>query len=263
MILAVDAAASEANRFGRTTREGAAIWRRRYFGPEPGPTGSASVDPGASDLPGFVARPERDPQAFVVEQSAGALVHPHFHYVDQFQVAFDGSGMLGKHALAPITVHFAGAHTGYGPIRPGPQGLKYLTTRARSDTTGAQFLPAARDRMEPRPRRNLFAGPARPAGTAALAARRAPVTETLMEDGDGLGAWLVRLPALRPVRLADPGLGDGMTLWVAAGSVTIDGRSHAAGTALFLSPDEPVAEAAAGGEGGEVLVLRFPRLGAA
>jgi len=259
MILAVDAATAEANRFGRTTREGAAIWRRRYFGPEPGPTASASVDPTAVGAPVFVEGGGHEPQAFVVEQSAGALVHPHFHHVDQFQVAIDGSGMLGRHALAPLTVHFAGAHTGYGPIRPGPGGLKYLTTRARADSTGAQFLPAARERMQDRPRRNRFAGPAAVSDAAALAARREVKLEPIMAEADGLGAWLLRLPPGASARLPDPAEGDGATLWVAAGALVLAGARRERWTALFVGPDEPAPDVVAADGGAELLILRFPR----
>lgn len=258
-MIVVDAATAEGNRFCRTTREGAAIWRRRYFGPEPGPTASASVDPGAGGAPDFTPAAVREPQAFVVEQSAGALVHPHFHYVDQFQVAIEGSGTLGRHALAPLTVHFAGAHTGYGPIRPGPGGLKYLTTRARADSTGAQFLPAMRARMQDRARRNRFAGPAPVSGTAALAARRAVALDTILEEADGLGAWLLRLPPGASAALPDPAEGDGATLWVAAGALSLGGALRERWTALFVSPDEPAPRAAASEAGAELLILRFPR----
>lgn len=262
MIVAVDAASSERNRFHRTTREGASIWRRRYFGPEPGPTGSASVDPSQSVAPDFVEAPPGapcEPQAFVVEQSPGAIVHPHFHQVDQFQVAIEGSGTLGRHALKPLTVHFAGAHTGYGPILPGPHGLKYLTARARADVSGALFLPAAKARMQPRPRRNRFAGPIETSDPAALAARRDVAVETAMEEPDGLGVWFVRLPPGAEAALPPPGEGDGETLWIAAGALKLAGAWHDCGTAAFVSPDEPAQTVAAGPGGAEVLVLRYPR----
>jgi hypothetical protein len=259
MILAVDAAVAEGNRFGRVTPEGGRIWRRRYFGPEPGPTGSASVDPASGGAPAFVEGEGREPQAFVVEQGPGAVVHPHFHHVDQFQVAIEGSGALGRHALTPLTVHFAGAHTGYGPIRPGPDGLKYLTARARSDTTGAQFLPAARARMQARPRRNRFAGPAVPSGSAALLARREVALESIMEEPDGMGAWLLRLPPGAVAALPEPAAGDGLALWVAAGAVDLAGAAHGRWTALFVPSEEPPPLAAAAAIGAELLILRFPR----
>ena len=259
MILAVDAATAEGNRFGRVTPEGARIWRRRYFGPEPGPTGSASVDPTAGGAPAFVESEGREPQAFVVEQGPGAVVQPHFHHVDQFQVAIGGSGTLGRHALAPLTVHFAGAHTGYGPIRPGPEGLKYLTVRARSDTTGAQFLPAARARMQARPRRNRFAGPAAVSAPAALAARREVLLEPILEEADGLGAWLLRLPPAAAATLPQSALGDGLSLWVAAGALGLEGAAHGRWTALFVPPEAPAPTVTAAAAGVELLILRFPR----
>jgi hypothetical protein len=262
MIVAVDAAASERNRFHRTTREGASIWRRRYFGPEPGPTGSTSVDPSSNVAPEFVEPAPGapcEPQAFVVEQSPGAIVHPHFHQVDQFQVAIEGGGMLGRHELAPLTVHFAGAYTGYGPIQPGPDGLKYLTARARADVSGALFLPAAKARMQPRPRRNRFGGPVVPSDAAALAARREVAVETVMEEADGLGVYFFRLPPAGSVTLPPAGGGDGQTLWVAAGELHLAGARRGPGTAVFVSPEEPSQQIAAGCAGAELLVLQYPR----
>ena len=262
MIVAADAAASERNRFHRTTREGASIWRRRYFGPEPGPTGSSSVDPATGSAPQFVeAAPGQacEPQAFVVEQSPGAIVHPHFHQVDQFQVAIEGGGTLGRHVLAPLTVHFAGAYTGYGPIQPGRDGLKYLTARARADVSGALFLPAAKARMQPRPRRNRFAGPIPAADPATLAARSVVEVEALLEEPDGLAAWFFRLPPQGTAALPPPNRGDGQTLWVAAGALNLAGACYDRGTALFVSPDEPSQSVAAGSSGAELLVLQYPR----
>ena len=46
------------------------------------------------------------------------MIRPHFHVQDQFQVVAEGGGTLGRHAVAPIHVHYASRHTGYGPLRP-------------------------------------------------------------------------------------------------------------------------------------------------
>ena len=55
------------------------------------------------------------PMAYLVEQAAGAVVAPHYHQVDQFQLFVGGSGRIGTHALEGVTVHYAGAHSPYGP----------------------------------------------------------------------------------------------------------------------------------------------------
>ena len=40
--------------------------------------------------------------------------------------------------------------------------------------------------------------------------------------------------------------------------IRLDGAPHAAGSVIFLSPDEPLPTLTAGRGGGEVLVLRYP-----
>lgn len=41
--------------------------------------------------------------------------------------------MLGRHPLSLHAVHFARAHTPYGPIRFADDGLRFLTLRAHRD----------------------------------------------------------------------------------------------------------------------------------
>ena len=97
------------------------------------------------------------PQAFLVEQEANATILTHYHQQNQFQVVVGGDGTLGRHAVAPLLVHYAGAFTGYGPIVSGAQGLQYLTFRANNDP-GAQFLPLSglADRVDELPRDTQF-----------------------------------------------------------------------------------------------------------
>ena len=125
-------------RFARNAPGGGRIWRTDYFGPPPSPKSSNSVDPNAMNAEVFTPPAPgeiRPPQAFLVEQEPNAIVHPHFHFVDQFQVVVDGGGRIGRHDVGPIMAHFAGACTGYGPITPGDGGLKYFTLRASADST--------------------------------------------------------------------------------------------------------------------------------
>ena len=261
MIVATDAATAAATRFARRTPSGSTIWRSNYFGPSPSPEGSASVDPTA-DAPAYVdpAPGEvRPPQAFLVQQEPGAVVHPHFHYVDQFQVIVEGGGEIGNHPLAPLTVHFAGACTGYGPIRPGPQGLGYFTFRASADSTGAQFLPAMRDRRRPIKRRYILADPVDPVGVAGLRRMAAPVAECLLQHADGLAAHLLRLPAGSRLTAPDPQAGAGQSVLVVTGSIRREGGVLDRWSTLFVSADEPPLAVEAGDEGAEVLVLAYPR----
>src|SRR5262245_55018252 len=62
------------------------------------------------------AKGTRLPQAFLVENTPHRVLRTHYHDVDQFQVIVSGHGTLGKHAVRPYSVHFARAHTPYGPI---------------------------------------------------------------------------------------------------------------------------------------------------
>src|SRR5436309_1317297 len=62
---------------------------------------------------------EETPQAFLVEVVLpGAVIHPHFHRVPQFQIVIAGGGRIGKHPLEPVAVHYVDAFTPYGPIIP-------------------------------------------------------------------------------------------------------------------------------------------------
>ena len=96
------------------------------------------------------------PQALLVEQSPNSVVPPHFHGIDQFQVVVNGNGMLGKHRVAPVRIHYANAYTGYGPINAGHDGIYYFTLRAQSEP-GAFFLPEGQKFQKPNKRRNLTA----------------------------------------------------------------------------------------------------------
>src|SRR5258706_2574486 len=144
---------------------------------------------------GLIASPAEDPvapQAFLVEQDPGTLIEPHFHLQDEFQVMVGGSGSLGRHAVQPVSVHYAGAHTGYGPITAGSDGLDYFTLRARMGTC-AQFLPGARDKMQRVPKPHLLSPLVRPSELSHLAR---PELVTLIEpQADGIAAWMQRLPA--------------------------------------------------------------------
>jgi hypothetical protein len=88
------------------------------------------------------------PMIYLVDQEPNSTIQMHFHQVDQFQVFVGGSGSMGRHPLAPITVHYTNAFTGYGPLSAGPDGLQYLTIRAQWDP-GLRPLPEAKDERPP------------------------------------------------------------------------------------------------------------------
>lgn len=266
MIHAQAAGAAAPTRFSRVAPGGALLWRTDYFGPPPSPTSSASVDPTAPSTVEYVPPApgeRRPPQAFLVEQEPGAVVHPHFHYVDQFQVVVDGGGTIGRHGVEPIMAHFAGACTGYGPITPGPEGLKYFTLRASADGTGAQFLPAAKARMRAGPKRYVLADPVHPSTAEALAARREAAEDVVLREPDGLAIILLRIPPGGRMLGPPPAEGAGQSLLVAGGHIRHGEAWLERWSALFVPPEAPAFLAEAGPEGGELLVLQYPRASAA
>ena len=83
----------------------------------------------------------------------------HWHRVEEFQPFVAGSGTMGRHALGPVSIHYADAFVPYGPITPGAEGLTMLTLRARS--AQSHWMPATRDALAFRAaRRGRFPGAA-------------------------------------------------------------------------------------------------------
>ena len=92
-------------RFVRVDPEQRSLWRTEYLGPPPSVRGP-TIAQGTAD---FVPPPADSPQSFRIEQDAGIVVEPHFHYVNQFQVVVAGSATIGRSEVGPIAVHYAGA----------------------------------------------------------------------------------------------------------------------------------------------------------
>ena len=143
----------------------------------------------------FIASPPGEsiaPQSFLVEQDADSVILPHFHLQNEFQIVVQGGGSFGRHPVRPLSVHYAGAHTGYGPITAGAEGLWYFTLRPRMDS-GAKFLPKCRDEMQKGPKRQLLGGPLAVSEdcSSATAAR---CEEAFPPQPDGIGSWMLRIP---------------------------------------------------------------------
>ena len=100
------------------------------------------------------------PTVALIEQPAGFEFMPHFHRQNQFQVFVGGSESIGRHALAPVVVHYAGAYTDYGPRVAGPKGIQYFTLRPVCESG---FIPLAQRQQR------MIAGPKRHAQSAAIA----------------------------------------------------------------------------------------------
>lgn len=198
--------------------------------------------PGADDAPqGW------QPQAFLVEQDPDSEILPHYHEEDEFQVVVEGDGSFGRHPVHPVTVHFAGSHTGYGPIRSGSRGLWYFSLRPRKDP-GARFLPEWRDRMRKGPRRHILADPVQAAGAGAAA--------VIEPQADGIAAWALAAAPGSRIEPPEAPAGAARYYLVIDGSVTWREQPLPRLSVIFTG-GEPF-HPDAGSEGARVLVLQFP-----
>jgi hypothetical protein len=201
------------------------------------------------------------PQSFLVEQDPDSVILPHFHVQNEFQVVVQGSGSIGRHPVRPLTVHYTGAHTGYGPITAGPGGLWYFTLRPAMDP-GALFLPESRGRMQKGPKRHLLG---RPLVVSEDCARRtgASCEVALAPQADGIGGWMLRIPPGGALAAPVLARGFGRFYLVASGRARVTGAMLARLATVFVTPEEEPVEVRAGAEGAEVLVLQFPEAGGA
>ena len=199
------------------------------------------------------------PNCKLIEQQPHGVLQSHFHIVDQFQIMVAGDGLLGKHQVAPYTVHFAAKHTGYGPITAGAQGLHYMVFRLGKDA-GAGYLPEQRGDMKDLPRRHLMGAPVGCLNDA----QRTALPSTLKHNAitlqtDGLCATIYQAPAQQRIVGPEPISGRGQFIYIAAGAAQFDGQTHEAGTAIFIAPTDPAAILTTETSGAEILVMQFPR----
>lgn len=200
------------------------------------------------------------PHAFLVEQDPDTTILPHFHSQNQFQIIVGGGGMLGRHAVQPLLVHYAGAYTGYGPIVCGPKGVQYLTLRPQFDP-GAQFMPEAREQMVRGPKKHYSSEPIVLLEAGVLAALTEVQHDTLLplEDG-GLAVSHYRLPPNGVVQGLPPSTGAGQYALVVSGALLHAGQSLHAHESIYVTPDEAALTLTATAQGAEVLLLQFPPL---
>ncbi len=190
------------------------------------------------------------PIVFLIEQPANSLLRTHFHRQNQFQLFVRGSGSLGPHPLAPYTLHYAGAYTGYGPITAGPEGLAYLTLRATFDS-GASFVPEALPRM--------VRGPKRQAHTRPFGATE-PGCVLMSSADDELLAERLALPP-HACAVLEPQAA-GLFVVVLEGSLDLAGWRLGPWENAYFSADEAPSQAVAGAQGCALLTLRMPALAA-
>lgn len=200
--------------------------------------------------------PDR-PHAFLTTQSAGSTFRAHFHFNRQFQVAVRGSGMLGRHPLGLVTVHYAAAETGYGPIVAGDEGLSYLTLRQVFER-GAQYLPESSPAMHLGLKRRQRTSPVIDLADHTAAAGDAATSEIFPLDETGLGAWLIRAGPGAAVNTAPAGADHDRYHVVVGGSVRTAEDKLPELSVVWVGRGESSPGMVAGAGGAKLLVLQFP-----
>lgn len=231
--------AARASRMPRTLRTGEAAWVGVVVGPAFG-----TLPPGAAP-----------PQCFLVQQSPGSSVLPHFHPCDQFQLVVEGSGRIGSHEVRPFALHYARRHTGYGPVLASAAGLSYLSIRAEA-SWATHYLPESRELLPPGPRLNLFAPPVAPLAQGVLQALDRERRDVVLAHEDaGELAWRSAAPPGHAFGIdAGGGVLFGLVL---AGAVHAAGEVLGAGACLCLHGAPQVQRFTAGASGSQLLWMRF------
>ena len=197
------------------------------------------------------------PMAYLVEQAPDALVDPHFHEVDQFQLFIAGGGRIGTHKLGGVAVHSAGAHTPYGPIAAGPEGVNYITLRRRWDR-GAQWMPGAAQVLRDLPTRRHLAYTTEPLAVGLAGASGLRLTELRAQQAH-VGGAACALAAAGERVAADAAGCAGQFWYLLAGSlVDPAGQTHGAASCIYFAPEEAPSFWQVGPAGAQWLQLRFP-----
>jgi len=251
MILTADSAVAHAS----SRRKTANGWHTTFIGKNRNTLEEGEVAPSADCL---------YPMAFLVEKEAAAIVRPHFHQADQYQVVVQGSGRLGLHEVASVAVHYTDAYSAYGPIIAADEGVSWFTLRNAWDP-GAQYMPAQRQKLrEARAKyqhREATCRPLPPLSDQELAALTTPMgSAVIAETQDGLGTWRYTVPANGSIIGPDPATGGGQFWLVSAGSASApDGAVLPVQSCIFISPDDRAAKLNAGPAGADLICMQFPK----
>lgn len=198
------------------------------------------------------------PTAFLARYEPDDRSCTHFHAVDQFQILVQGKGTMGRHEVVPYYIHFARAHTPYGPLHADKDsGWTFMTLRTRFDA-GAQRLPGALEKLKQIVDR-------RPWQVTTTATFPAPGPGARLreipdiQDDRGLFTFSLSMAPGADIAAPDPSGGDGQYVIVVKGSLMHDKRKHKALTVVFVRPDEGAYRIHAGSQGLQALILNFPR----
>ena len=198
------------------------------------------------------------PQAFLAHQQAGWTLRTHYHHQEQFQVAVRGGGMLGRHPLEALSVHYASRESGYGPLVAGPVGLDYLTLRSCADM-GAQYLPESQSNMRRGlKKRQETIGPIPLTHTESLSRQRQSQLEILIApDASGLAAWIGRLGPLQTL-IAPHHPRSGGRFYVVVAGLLLYQEPLRPPSCVYAAHDDPPLTLQSGADGLEILILQYP-----
>lgn len=199
---------------------------------------------------------QEQPVAFLAESTAQRVLRTHFHDVDQWQIVVKGGGTLGKHDLQMYAVHFARAHTPYGPIVNGPEGLGFLTLRHHWDD-GAKPLPESQEKLMQVKDRKPWQMTEAPDFGGDEPVNLRPFSQ--IKDERGLAAFALQMQPGVSVVAPDPAGSGGQFIVVLEGSLRHAGREYPGTSVAFVGADEAPWELVAGGQGLKALVLNFSR----
>ena len=198
------------------------------------------------------------PTVFLVEHPPNYTVPTHFHRHNEYQVVVHGEGKLGAHELRPISVHYAGAYTGYGPLVAGPTGLHYFTLRAVFDP-GPLYIVENRDQLRRGPKLQRYGERCMVSSQEFLEKLTTVHSLDIIDATDDGGAVrLIHLPPGATTEIASAQASAGQFLMVLAGVLVHNGRELKKWETVFLSQDEAPQRVAADIVGAQVLSMRLP-----
>lgn len=204
------------------------------------------------------ADPVLSPTVSLIEQPPDTVLGAHFHRQNQFQVFVDGGGSIGSTPLAPVTIHYAGAYTAYGPLAAGPQGIKYFTIRPVCES-GALAVEQAREMMVRGPKRHATSATLALPGAGQLVRMPTMVREDVIPHAvDGLGASVLTAGAASDVHVPWAAGASGLFMVVLGGSLLAGNLELCPWENLYASGPSELPGLAAGEQGVAVACLFVP-----